>query len=166
MKNELFAELMESAEEALSHAKGKRELRTTVLPVPPAPMRAVEVKQLRASVRASQAVFAHYLNVSTKLVQAWESQRRRPEGAALKLLRVAQSNPSLVFTESGTVKDRPSTRSKTVDVAAKRRGEGSAAGSRKGRGRASASPTGSRKAPSDGGSRVKSVRSTSRLVRA
>lgn len=165
MRNELFAELMESAEEALSHAKGKRELRTTVLPVPPAPMKAVEVKQLRASVRASQAVFAHYLNVSTKLVQAWESQRRRPEGAALKLLRVAQSNPSLVFSESGAMKDRPSTGRKVVEVA-RRRGEGSAAGSRQGRGGTPASSTRSRKAQSHGGSRVKSVKTTSRLVRA
>lgn len=99
MKEELFAELIESAQEALSHAKGKRELRTTVLPAPPAPMKAAEVKRLRAELRASQAVFAHCLNVSTKLVQAWESQRRSPEGAALKLLRVAQSNPSLVFSD-------------------------------------------------------------------
>lgn len=98
MKDELFAELMESAEEALDHARGKRELRTTVLPLPPEPMAAVEVKQLRDRLNASQAVFAHYLNVSTKLVQAWESQRRQPDGAALKLLRIAEKNPSAVFT--------------------------------------------------------------------
>lgn len=73
MKDELFAELMESAEEALDHARGKRELRTTVLPLPPEPMAAAEVKQLRSRLNASQAVFAHYLNVSTKLVQAWEA---------------------------------------------------------------------------------------------
>ena len=109
MKEELFAELMDSAEEALSHAKGKRELRTTVLPVPPAPMKAAEVKKLRERVRASQSVFAHYLNVSTKLVQAWESHRRIPEGAALKLLRVAQSNPALVF---GSVSSHATTSSK------------------------------------------------------
>lgn len=108
MKKDVFAELMESAEDALSHARGKRELRTTVLPASPAPMAAAEVKQLRARVRASQAVFAHYLNVSTKLVQAWESQRRRPEGAALKLLRVAEANPSLVFSDAGA--ESPSSR--------------------------------------------------------
>jgi len=34
MKAELFAELMESVTEALDHAKGQRELRTTVLPPP------------------------------------------------------------------------------------------------------------------------------------
>ncbi|SRR6266511_2621257 len=97
MKNALFAELMRSATEALEHARGKRELRTTFLPAPPKPMSAAEVKRLRARVHASQAVFAHYLNVSTKLVQAWESDRRQPEGAALRLLRLAQTFPGLVF---------------------------------------------------------------------
>ena len=128
MKDELFAELMESADEALDHAQGKRELRTTVLPLPPEPMAAVEVKQLRARLNASQAVFAHYLNVSTKLIQAWESQRRQPDGAALKLLRVAEKNPSAVFTNLATnarpVADRRSggttTRVRGADVSTTR----------------------------------------------
>lgn len=101
MKEELFAELMESAQEALDHARGKRELRTTVLPEPPEPMAAAEVKELRTRLNASQAVFAHYLNVSTKLVQAWEAERRHPDGAALKLLRVAERMPSAVFSAAG-----------------------------------------------------------------
>jgi putative transcriptional regulator len=100
MKDELFAELMQSAREALEHAQGKRELRTTVLPDPPKPMTAAEIRALRQTLRASQAVFAHYLNVSTKLVQAWEAQRRRPDGAALKLLRLAQSQPAVLLADT------------------------------------------------------------------
>jgi putative transcriptional regulator len=100
MKDELFAELMQSASEALEHAQGKRELRTTVLPDPPKPMAAAEIRDLRQRLHASQAVFAHYLNVSTKLVQAWEAQRRRPEGAALKLLRLAQKQPAVLLADA------------------------------------------------------------------
>lgn len=97
MKKELFNELMRSAGEALDHARGKRELRTTVLPDAPAPMRADDIRALRARVNASQAVFAHYLNVSTQLVQAWEANRRRPEGPALRLLSIGRRDPAVVF---------------------------------------------------------------------
>ncbi len=93
MKEELFAELMESVTQALDHAKGRRELRTSILPAPPAPMSAAGVRRVRKRLNASQAVFARYLNVSTKLVQAWESDRRHPEGPALILLRLGDRDP-------------------------------------------------------------------------
>jgi putative transcriptional regulator len=134
MKDELFAELMEAAEEALDHARGKRELRTTRLPEPPEPMSWSDVKRLRARVRTSQAVFAHYLNVSTKLVQAWEARRREPEGAALRLLRLAEKYPGVVFREAAS--DAPTKQSaKRVRAAsrplnAKRSAKAVASGSR------------------------------------
>ena len=97
MKKELFAELMEAMGQALDHARGKRDLRTTVLPAPPTPMSADHIRALRTALNASQAVFARYLNVSIQLVQAWEANRRRPEGAALRLLEIARHNPQVVF---------------------------------------------------------------------
>jgi putative transcriptional regulator len=95
MKDALFDELRASMHEA--HARGKRELRTTVLPAVPEPMGAAEVRALRERVNASQAVFARYLNVSTRLVQAWEADRRHPEGAALRLLELGARDPATVF---------------------------------------------------------------------
>jgi putative transcriptional regulator len=74
-----------------------RELRTTFLPAPPRPMTAADVKYLRARLRASQAVFAHWINVSPKLVQAWEAGRRVPAGAALRLLRLVEKHPGLLL---------------------------------------------------------------------
>lgn len=74
----------------------KRELRTTVLPDAPAAMCADDIRALRAKLNASQAVFAHYLNVSTQLVQAWEANRRRPEGPALRLLSIGRRDPAVV----------------------------------------------------------------------
>jgi len=96
MKRAMFDELMKSANEALQHAQGKRSLRTTSLPLPPRPMSAVAVKKVRASLHASQAVFARWLNVSTKLVQAWEADRRQPDGPALVLLHIAARQPSVI----------------------------------------------------------------------
>lgn len=96
MKNEMFTELLGSAREALEHAQGKRSLRTTTLPLPPKPLNGRAVKRLRATLHASQAVFARYLNVSTKLVQAWEANRRNPEGPALVLLHIAAEQPAVL----------------------------------------------------------------------
>ena len=98
MKDETFTELVGSAREALEHAQGKRSLRTTTLPLPPKSLNGRAVKRLRASLHASQAVFARYLNVSTKLVQAWEADRRTPEGPALVLLHIAAKQPDVIQT--------------------------------------------------------------------
>ena len=65
MDQKVFADLLESANEALAHAKGKRELRTTELPPPPRPVDGGGIKRLRRRLRMSQAVFARCLNVST-----------------------------------------------------------------------------------------------------
>ncbi len=116
MDNELFAELLQSTTEALDHAKAKRDLRTTVLPAAPKPMSSTAVRRLRSRLNASQAVFASYLNVSTKLVQAWESDRRTPDGAALRLLRLAEQAPELLLASSApdrrATKKRPGSKPK------------------------------------------------------
>lgn len=101
MEKRLFEELLESANEALAHAQERLDLRTTVLPPPPEPMHARDVKRLRRRMDASQAVFAGYLNVSKKLVQAWEGGRRTPNGAALRLLRLAEQAPELLLSQTG-----------------------------------------------------------------
>ena len=96
MKPTLFAELLASVNEALEHARGKRSLKSTSLPRVVQPMSAADVRQVRKRLHASQAVLAHYLNVSTKLVQAWETGRRQPAGPALVLLRMIKQQPGLV----------------------------------------------------------------------
>lgn len=45
-----------------------------------------EIRQIRLREKASQAVFARYLNVTTGLVSQWERGQKRPRGASLKLL--------------------------------------------------------------------------------
>ena len=117
MDNKVFAELMESVGEVLEHARGKRELRTTVLPDLPKPMSAPEIKKLRGKLHASQAVFAHWLNVSPKLVQAWEGKQRTPQGPALLLLRLIERDPAAVliswYRASSTARKEPARKPKT-----------------------------------------------------
>jgi len=45
-----------------------------------------EIRQIRLREKASQAVFARYLNVTTGLVSQWERGEKHPRGASLKLL--------------------------------------------------------------------------------
>lgn len=45
-----------------------------------------DIRNIREREKASQAVFARYLNVTTGLVSQWERGKKRPSGASLKLL--------------------------------------------------------------------------------
>lgn len=51
---------------------------------------AVQIKRIRIRNKASQAVFAVHLNTSTSTVQKWEQGKKRPRGAALKLLDLVE----------------------------------------------------------------------------
>jgi putative transcriptional regulator len=98
MSDEDFSELRLSLEQALQHARGERhDLRTTVLPAPPKPMKKHEIVKLRQQLNLSQAVFASVLNVSVKTVQAWEQGVRQPSDAALKLLTIAKKHPEVLL---------------------------------------------------------------------
>lgn len=45
-----------------------------------------QIKRIRQKARASQAVFAAYLNTSLSTVQKWEIGGKKPNGPSLKLL--------------------------------------------------------------------------------
>lgn len=45
-----------------------------------------QIKKLRKRNRASQAVFAAYLNTSVSTIQKWEQGQKKPNGLSLKLL--------------------------------------------------------------------------------
>ncbi|WP_145953562.1 helix-turn-helix domain-containing protein [Alloalcanivorax xenomutans] len=49
---------------------------------------AVQIKQIRTRNKASQAVFAAYLNTSPSTVQKWERGAKSPNGPSLKLLNL------------------------------------------------------------------------------
>ena len=73
---------------------GKKTMRgfdeSCLTPVEPlAPQR---IKAIRERERVSQAVFAHYLNVTTSLVSKWERGEKKPSGLALKLLSLVEKH--------------------------------------------------------------------------
>ena len=52
---------------------------------------ATQIKRLRERNKASQAVFAAYLNTSVSTVQKWERGEKKPHGPSLKLLSLVDS---------------------------------------------------------------------------
>src|ERR1039457_1359877 len=85
----LMASIHETAEGL--HAAGVMDKRTMrefdeLCLTPVLPLKPREIRALRVREGASQAVFARYLNVTTRLVSHGERAEKRPRGASLKLL--------------------------------------------------------------------------------
>ena len=51
---------------------------------------ATQIKRFRTQNKASQAVFAAYLNTRPSTVQKWEQGKKKPSGPSLKLLNLVQ----------------------------------------------------------------------------
>jgi len=59
---------------------------------PVKPLTPAQIRSIRRREKASQAVFARYLNVTAGLVSQWERGEKRPRGASLKLLTLVARN--------------------------------------------------------------------------
>jgi len=70
-------------------AKTMREFDVLCL-TPVKNLSAAQIKRLRTRNKASQAVFAAYLNTSPSTVQKWEQGQKKPNGPSLKLLNLVQ----------------------------------------------------------------------------
>ncbi len=87
------------AGDATAEKKNVRlDLRSIELPARPKPMKPADIRALRESLNASQALFARLLNVSSNAVESWEQGVREPRQATLKLLHVARKNPDVLLS--------------------------------------------------------------------
>ena len=94
----IFNELKEALQDVIDYRAGKAvNLRVTRIPARPRQISPKEVRHIRHSLKASQALFATYLNVSPNAVRSWEQGTRRPRQAALKLLMIAKKNPKALL---------------------------------------------------------------------
>ena len=92
-KSAIMAAIHETAEDF--HSAGVMPARTlrefdALCLTPVEPLTPAEIRALRVREAASQAVFAHYLNVSVGLVSKWERGEKRPQGSSLKLLTLVK----------------------------------------------------------------------------
>lgn len=92
MREELFEELLESIKQGGAILRGEMK-----------PSRVFEfdqpdVRSIRSHYGLSQAKFAGMLGISASTLRNWEQGRRKPEGAARVLLRVAAQYPDVVLS--------------------------------------------------------------------
>ncbi|HEX8895658.1 MAG TPA: helix-turn-helix domain-containing protein [Terriglobales bacterium] len=73
------------------------DLRTADLPSRPKPLKPADIRALRTSLNASQALLARLLNVSSNAVESWEQGIREPRQATLKLLHIAKKHPGVLL---------------------------------------------------------------------
>lgn len=94
----LFESIIGGLEEAIQDAKSeeKKLNRRIVTIIPVKEYTAVEVKEIRQRTGLSQKLFASYIGVSLKTVEAWEAGRNHPSGAASRILHMMEMNPELV----------------------------------------------------------------------
>jgi putative transcriptional regulator len=90
MRKQDFDNLLESVKQAGSIRRGEAEPSRVTAFEP------VDAKAIRLRLGKSQAEFALMIGVSVSTLRNWEQGRRRPEGPARALLRVAAANPEAV----------------------------------------------------------------------
>ena len=106
-KTRTFGEqIIDGLQEALAFQRGEAtgarvtrvRLSAPAARVKPAPRyTGARIARLRARLALSQTVFAKALNVSAETVRAWEQEKRVPDGAALRLLQVADRHPDVIL---------------------------------------------------------------------
>jgi len=91
MQREHFEKLVASIKEAGEIKAGNQEQSRIHEIKPP------DIKRVREKLNVSQDEFALMIGVSVRTLQNWEQGRRKPEGPAKALLRIASRNPGAVL---------------------------------------------------------------------
>lgn len=90
----VFDEIKTGLNQAIEYEKGslKANSRTlTILPIES--FTADEIKAIRKNTGLTQVLFAKYLGVSLKTVEAWEAGRNQPNGSACRMLSLTKNDP-------------------------------------------------------------------------
>ncbi len=74
----------------------KKELDKLGVEIAPVSLSAIEIQQIRKTLKVSQSVFAKLLNVSLSSVRQWEQNLRKPSGSTMILLELLQKKPHLL----------------------------------------------------------------------
>lgn len=95
----LYEEIKLGLEQAIEYNDGNLKARKTILSVMPLPtFTPGEIKEIRNNAGMTQALFAKYMGVSVKTIEAWESGKNQPEGSSRRLLALTQQSPTFPTT--------------------------------------------------------------------
>lgn len=89
----LFDDLKEGLEEAIKYEQGEGKAKVkSFMIMPVKEYTNKEIREIRMNAGMTQSVFAAYMGVSKKTVEAWECGRSHPTGPAFRLLDILASN--------------------------------------------------------------------------
>lgn len=94
MDNNLFADLLVSAEEMVAIETGQKKPDAANIHS----YEVVNVRAIREASGISRDEFAKLVGTSTETIKSWETKRRNPTGPAQILLRLIESNPTQMIT--------------------------------------------------------------------
>jgi len=87
--SKLFEDLQEGLQEAIEFEKGIGKARVAAFVIDPVKEYSnKEIRAIRNQAGMSQSVFASYMGVSKKTVEAWENGRTHPTGPACRLITI------------------------------------------------------------------------------
>ena len=85
----LFEDLKTGLQEAIDFEQKKGSAKkTTYIISPVKEFVAEEIRTIRINAGMTQTVFANYMGVSKKTIEAWESGRSHPTGPAFRLMDI------------------------------------------------------------------------------
>lgn len=91
----VFDDIKAGLNQAIEYEKGNLKAKTTTLMVEPVEsFNPEEIRSIRIETGLTQVLFAKYMGVSVKTVEAWEAGRNHPEGAACRLLSMTRNDPT------------------------------------------------------------------------
>lgn len=94
----LFEDLKEGLEEAISYEKGTGNAKEkTYMILPVKEYGGKEIRDVRVKAGMTQSVFASYMGVSVKTVEAWEGGGTHPTGPVFRLLDILSSNEKMDY---------------------------------------------------------------------
>lgn len=89
-----FDKIKTGLEEAIAFERGELDAKTTKMTIAPINhYDAKEIKDIRKSAGMTQIIFAEFMGVSVKTVEAWEAGKNKPAGAACRLLELTKTDP-------------------------------------------------------------------------
>src|SRR5262245_48385964 len=93
-KRNIFDELMQGVAEMKRHREGKVTLRTHRVEVTSLPkVDSKFIRQTRAKLRCSRAVFARKLRINQRTLEKWEQGRAKPNPQAAALMLLVRNYP-------------------------------------------------------------------------
>ena len=92
----VYEGIMQGLNEAIAYNEGKMQAKTKTMSIEPIPdFEAMEIKRVRNELGMTQVLFAGFMGVSTKTVEAWETGRNMPDGPARRILAMLKVDPNL-----------------------------------------------------------------------